>query len=1164
MRYFREVITYFLTCCLFMNTSLQVALALEQGDVLSSSGATPTQWGDHTIIDTDHGSIIDWRNFNTSDTQSVKFNQYLNSELSSSSAVLNRISSGTVPTQFNGALNANGRVFVVNPAGVMFGGDSIVNVTQLVASGLGMSNEAFDAVVAGSASQMVFGEGSGVVRNEGTITAGSVFLVGKKVINAGSIFAPDGLVVMAAGDNVYIAQDGSNVVVEVLEDPLDTTADVQNRSLINATNGTIVLAAGDTFSRAITNVGWLAASAGTVTAHAAVVENRGVIKVDAMPGDDVDGGNVTLTAVEEVLVGPDGLGVPGRIHANGGQNGNGGQITLESGGAFNMNEGTLIEAKGGSVSGDGGSVKITCDHFTIAGEIDASPTNGEPGTLWIDPPVDVTIANGGNLGELDTLYEEDVETLSQTGTSIIVEAEDSITVENMLDGEITGGSGDIVLRNVYNTGGINFLPATEGGPVTTQVTTTSGDIYILAGSGGITTGDLHTSENNGDNPGRIMLFTNNGGSIETGAMSVDGGNEVEVSIVSSGDLTIDGSVMTSTNKVPDENQEGTARICLISETGDINIDGAVEVEAHGKFKTSARIHICADNTVTVNTGNGRVRAWADTAGNTGTETAEAEVKIHAGSDEPGAITVIRPVGGMPVRARASIGGGGVGPLESTGEVGTVEETNGGAHALIEIADAWTGECPDCPTPPVIPPPIVPEPIGLPDFEEAHMGTQVTGNVLTNDDESLTTVVSNTDPSHGTLVMNSDGSFTYTPDEAGYVGGDSFTYTATDGEHTTGPITVTITMNNLPPTPFGDATSTHMGTEITINISDLLINDTDPDSDAVSFDSFDYTGSGTLTDNGDGTLTYKPNDGYVGDDTFTYKVTDPQIDGTPVSTSVTITMSNDLPSIIGDDIVTTVGNPPVTGNVLSNDTDLNNDLLHVDSYTQPGHGTVTINPDGTFTYTPDKSFVGEDSFTYSASDGQMGVEPTGVTVTITVNPEPVAAYMPAAPGLERRELEISGCPALINWTAAELGTNEGMVQVWMANALASSRDIQPCDTCANLKQAAAILQDPDGERIAALALVINEYASSTTPPTEEQMASIANAIAQNTETDNQYALAGEYLDALALYVGILNSELNFSAEESVQVATNNYVGQLAEGENVGLTAYVAARLAALGG
>ena len=137
-QYFRNAVIYFLTCCLVLNSTVPMAMALEAVDVISSSGATPTQWGDHTIIDTEHGAIINWSDFNTSTGQSVTFNQFDGAALSNQSAVLNRISSGAVPTEFNGALNANGRVFIVNPAGIVFGRGSTVNVTQLVASGLNM------------------------------------------------------------------------------------------------------------------------------------------------------------------------------------------------------------------------------------------------------------------------------------------------------------------------------------------------------------------------------------------------------------------------------------------------------------------------------------------------------------------------------------------------------------------------------------------------------------------------------------------------------------------------------------------------------------------------------------------------------------------------------------------------------------------------------------------------------------------------------------------------------------------------------------------------------------------------------------------------------------------------------------------------------------------
>jgi hypothetical protein len=228
----------------------------------------------------------------------------------------------------------------------------------------------------------------------------------------------------------------------------------------------------------------------------------------------------------------------------------------------------------------------------------------------------------------------------------------------------------------------------------------------------------------------------------------------------------------------------------------------------------------------------------------------------------------------------------------------------------------------------------------------------------------------------------------------------------------------------------------------------------------------------------------------------------------------------------------------------------------------------LNEDGTFTYTPNEGFVGTDKFTYSATDSFNTSSEVDVTITVSEEPPapPAVPYIPATPGLERMRIEVqtSGCPALVKWVAEEVGIDQRMVQIWITNSLASTGDIQPCDACAGLKNSAQILQDADGSHIAALTQVINEFASSNTPPTEEQMASIADAIARNTDEDSYYAVAGEYLDALATYVGVLNNDMGFSAVESVQFVTDKYVGRLAQGDNVGVATFIAASLAALGG
>ena len=352
----------------------------------------------------------------------------------------------------------------------------------------------------------------------------------------------------------------------------------------------------------------------------------------------------------------------------------------------------------------------------------------------------------------------------------------------------------------------------------------------------------------------------------------------------------------------------------------------------------------------------------------------------------------------------------------------------------------------------------------------------------------------------------------------------------------------------------------MGTAVTINIADLLSNDTDPDSDAVFFDSFSYSGSGLLVDNSDGTLTYTPVAGYVGDDTFTYTITDPQIGGTPVETTVLISMGNNAPQVGNDTIITNFVSE-INGNVLDNDIDPDNDNLAVvlDGIL-PEHGQLVLNPDGTFTYAPDPGYSGGDSFAYLVTDGQLdGENPVTYIgmVSITINP-----FVAAAPLPDEVEFEVSGCPALIEWTANEVGIENEIVQVWMTNAMASPRDIQPCDACANLNEMATnVLQDPQGAYKAAMVEVLNEYASSEAPLSEEQMALINTAITDNTEDDNALARTQQYLDSIVAYVNIV-SDMGLTAEQAITVASDKYVAPLAEDGNAGLAAFVAARLTSL--
>ena len=640
-RSWRKVITYFLVCCMFLNTSLPVVLATPTpvGGGFTVGTGTITQDGNATNVVVDQlRSVIEWSSLDTvseaPNRESLNFSQ----GSLTNSAVLNRIS-GDI-THFGGDLNAPGmRIFMVNPAGIMFESGSIVNVTQLVASGLGMTNDAFQAVLDDPVNnKMEFLDGDGEVISRAKITANSVYLIGQKVWNISSISAKDGLVVMAAGDEVRLFQDGSDVsvVVNTEGDGFDYP-DIRNSGNVDVLNGKIVLAAGDTFSRAIYLSSYLTAQGGTVEVQAALVKSKGRIDVSAYPANaDGDGGSISLTGVDEVIISPSIFDDTGRLAADAGLNGKGGDITIQTEGKLTIEENTLITATGGSVSGDGGSVTITCDDFEIAGEIDASFGDelSEPGKLEINSPSAI-IADGPNPADLDpldlpdedTIYEEDIEALSQAGMDLVVNAEEGITVKDIDDNEITGQFGSIELHATGENSAVTFADVTD------TIRTTLGDIIIEAGSGGITAGNLITGKDlASEKPavGQIKLTTTNGGDIETGDLLIeDGWGHAEINVKASGNLTVNGDVKVgSESAILNVPPQASAEAMIYLKAGDnIVLEGEVYANAHGiedaADTTKAYIGILAGGDAEI---NGNLYAEAKSSNN---GTADAIIKVEA-------------------------------------------------------------------------------------------------------------------------------------------------------------------------------------------------------------------------------------------------------------------------------------------------------------------------------------------------------------------------------------------------------------------------------------------------------------------------------------------------------------------------------------------------------
>lgn len=269
---------------------------------------------------------------------------------------------------------------------------------------------------------------------------------------------------------------------------------------------------------------------------------------------------------------------------------------------------------------------------------------------------------------------------------------------------------------------------------------------------------------------------------------------------------------------------------------------------------------------------------------------------------------------------------------------------------------------------------------------------VANGVLTNDTDADADLLSArlvSGPSHGTLVFNPNGSFSYSPN-ANYNGPDSFTYRANDGTLDSGIATVNLSVAavNDAPTANSESYSTAEGTILTVMPGGVLSNDVDVDGDPLRAILVSGPSHGSLTLNADGSFIYNPLAYYNGPDSFTYRANDGSTDSNVVTVNIAVTPVNDPPVATLDSYQTNQGTAltvTATNGVLANDRDVDGDVLTAAVVTTTTNGTLVLNPNGSFTYTPQAGFAGIDSFTYLASDGLLSSNL--VTVTIDIKPTP---------------------------------------------------------------------------------------------------------------------------------------------------------------------------------
>ncbi|CAL7962619.1 putative Haemagg_act domain-containing protein [Gammaproteobacteria bacterium] len=474
--------------------------ALPQGGSVVSGDITINSGSNVEIIkQQSQKGIIDWQSFNIGSAERTQFIQP-----GASSVTLNRVTGGDV-SSILGQLIANGQIFIVNPAGIIFGPNSRVDVAGLLATTADISNANF---LAGNYN-FVQGSGSASIINRGSIIAadnGHVYLVAPRVDNSGLIQANLGKVILGstpansvytldfygdelikfalssgAGSNIdnAITQSGkiiangglvlltANTVKGVVNNAINMSGVVEANTIASR-GGTIILSGGR--PQGIVSVAGKVIARGNKTG-----EKGGKVKItgekvglfeqanidvsgmfgggEVLIGAEYLGGNI-IPAAQSVYVGPN-----ANIFANAITSGNGGKTIVWSDKSTRF-YGTA-EAKGGAEGGNGGFVETSSKNWLdISGaHVDVSAANGVLGTLLLDP-YDVYIVGTGPSTKGDwsgSGIDPRIWTPNDNDSQLYVQ--DIVTKLGLANVQITTGSTGTQSGNIYLNAALNYTGA---------------------------------------------------------------------------------------------------------------------------------------------------------------------------------------------------------------------------------------------------------------------------------------------------------------------------------------------------------------------------------------------------------------------------------------------------------------------------------------------------------------------------------------------------------------------------------------------------------------------------------------------------------------------------------------------------------------------------------
>jgi filamentous hemagglutinin family protein len=474
------------------------ALANPTAPTVVHGTASFSQSGSILNVTNSHNAIINWGSFSIGVNELTKFIQP-----SALSAVLNRVV-GQDPSAILGALQSNGRVFLLNPNGIVFGAGSQINVAGMVASTLNLSNADF------LAGRMNFtdGAGAGAVVNNGSINAsgGPVYMVGNAVTNNGIITSPGGEIVLAAGNSVELVNPGTpNLRVEIQAD----SNEARNLGSVVADAGRIGIYAG------------LIKQGGVINANSAVSEG-GRIMLKSTKRTDLEAGSVTSargTSGGEIIVlsgMTDGVtNVAGTLDASASA-GNGGFIET-SAAKVKVMDGSLTTASG-SVGGKAGTWLIDPNDFYIAygGDISGSQLGAD---LNVGPTgTNVTIHSdmGSNAGYGGTVFVQEAVSWNSGGSLALIARNDVIVTAPITN----AGTGDVKLYAGWDGASTSAPVVGSTGQINlNDVLSTGGNAYLIAG-GNINQGTSAPITSSG-----LLVKSNAGSVFLNGAI---GGNSVDV------------------------------------------------------------------------------------------------------------------------------------------------------------------------------------------------------------------------------------------------------------------------------------------------------------------------------------------------------------------------------------------------------------------------------------------------------------------------------------------------------------------------------------------------------------------------------------------------------------------------------------------------------------